>query len=146
LIELPEHEISFKDPRYKEYTCENPDNATHKTPNYYVLQGERVVVGSFALMLKMIVEQLYELNPSIIESMARENNQPLNWSQMVMFSYSEDEVWGDYRIKGTDIYQSTGFSASHTMSIIKALLEKYDIDNEDFIYSARNTIAQKGEK
>ena len=144
-IEMPVHEVSFKDPRYTEYTCENPDDATSKTPNYYVLQGERVMVGNFALMLRLIIEQLYEMDPSIIEGMARENNQPLSWSKMVLFSYSEDEVYGDYRIKGTSIYQSTGFSASHTMSIIKALLEKYEIDTDDFIYSARNTVPQKAD-
>lgn len=142
-IEMPEYEVSFKDPRYTEYTCEDPDNATYKTPNYYVLQGERVVVGNFALMLKNVIEQLYEMNPSIIEGMAREKTQILNWSQMVMFSYNSDNVLGEYRLKGTDIYQSTGFSASHTMSIIKALLERYDIDIDDFIYSARKTIPQK---
>ena len=145
-IEMPAHEVSFKDPRYTEYTCENPDDATSKTPNYYVLQGERVVVGNFALMLRLIIEQLYEMDPSIIEGMARENNQLLSWSKMVLFSYSEDEVYGDYRIKGTNIYQSTGFSASHTMSIIKALLEKYEIDTDDFIYSARDTVPQKADE
>ena len=92
-IEMPVHEVSFKDPRYTEYTCENPDDATSKTPNYYVLQGERVIVGNFALMLRLIIEQLYEMDPSIIEGMARENNQPLSWSKMVLFSYSEDEVY-----------------------------------------------------
>ena len=97
-------------------------------------------------MLRLIIEQLYEMDSSIIEEMARENNQPLSWSQMVLFSYSEDEVYGDYRIKGTSIYQSTGFSASHTMSIIKALLEKYEIDTDDFIYSARNTVPQKADE
>lgn len=144
-ITMPEALITFKDPRYTEYTCENPEDATYKTPNYYVLQGERVVVGNFALMLRMIVEQLYEIDPSIIENMARENSQPLSWSQMVLFSYDVEQVWNDYRIKGTDIYQSTGFSAAHCMYVIKALLEKYDIDIDDFIYSARNTIPQKDE-
>ena len=31
------------------------------------------------------------------------------------------------------------------MSIIKALLEKYEIDTDDFIYSARNTVPQKAD-
>ena len=32
----------------------------------------------------------------------------------------------------------TGFSASHIMWIIQALLDKYDIDRSDFVYNARS--------
>lgn len=39
----------------------------------------------------------------------------------------------------TDIYESTGFSAAHIMYIIRALLDKYDIEWSDFAYSARST-------
>ena len=51
-IEQPAQTISFADPRYKEYTCDDPDNATYKAPNYYVLQGERVNTTNFAEMLR----------------------------------------------------------------------------------------------
>ena len=148
-IDNPEHEVSFKDPRYKEYTSENPDDATYKVPNYYVLQGERVAVGNFSLMLRMIIEQLYEINPSIIEEMAREDEQPIKGSQMVLFSYNVNKVWGEptVMIDGTNIYQSSGFSASTIISIIKSLIERYDIDNDDFVYSARsNGKVKKPEK
>lgn len=63
----------------------------------------------------------------------------LSWSQNVMFSYDVNEVYGDSKIAGTDIYQSVGFSAAHIMYIIRALLDKYDIDRGDFVYSARST-------
>lgn len=54
-----------------------------------------------------------------------------------MFSYDPGKVNGDYKIGGTDIYENSGFLASHIMSIIQALLDRYDIDHNDFIYSAR---------
>ena len=41
-LEMPEELVSFADPRYKEYSCDDPDEATYKTPNYFILQGERV--------------------------------------------------------------------------------------------------------
>ena len=56
-----------------------------------------------------------------------------------MFSYDVDEVYGDYKLGDADIYKSTGFSAAHIMHIIRALLDKYDIDRSDFVYSARST-------
>ena len=70
--------------------------------------------------------------------MARENERLLSWSQNIMFSYDVDQVSGDYKLEGTDIYESTGYSASHVMYIIRALLEKFDIDMTDFAYSARS--------
>lgn len=137
-IEQPENTISFADPRYQEYTCENPDNATYKAPNYYVLQGERVNVTNFAEMLRSVISRLYEEDKTIIEDMARKNERILSWSQNVMFSYDVDQVYGDYKLENTDIYESTGFSASHILWIIRALLDRYDIDRSDFVYSARS--------
>lgn len=138
-IELPAQAISFADPRYKEYSCEDPDIAIYKAPNYYVLQGERVNTTNFAEMLRSVVSRLYEQDSSVIEDMARNNEKLLSWSQNVMFSYDVNEVYGDSKIAGTDIYQSVGFSAAHIMYIILALLDKYDIDRGDFVYSARST-------
>jgi len=137
-IELPSVSISFADPRYQEYTCDEPETATYKTPNYYVLQGERVNATNFAEMLRSIVRRLYEINPTIIETMARNNERLLSWSQNVMFSYDSSLVYGDTMIGDSGIYQSVGFSASHIMYIIRALLDKYDIDRSDFAYSARS--------
>lgn len=137
-IEPPSISISFADPRYQEYTCDDPETATYKTPNYYVLQGERVNATNFAEMLRSIIRRLYELNPTIIETMARNNERLLSWSQNVMFSYDSSLVYGDTMIGDSGIYQSVGFSASHIMYIIRALLDKYDIDRSDFVYSARS--------
>lgn len=137
-IEKPEQMISFKDPRYKEYTCDNPDDATYKAPNYYVLNGERVRMTNFAEMLRSIISRLYELDSDIIESMARNNEKILNWSSQTMFSYDIDKVQGNAMIPGTSIYQSSGYSASHIMYIIRALLDRYGIDHEEFVYSARD--------
>lgn len=146
-IEQPEQVISFADPRYQEYTCEDPDTATYKAPNYYVLQGERVNTTNFAEMLRSVISRLYEQDKTIIEDMARKNEKILSWSRNVMFSYDVDQVYGDYKLENTDIYESTGFSAAHIMYIIRALLDRYDIDRTDFVYSARsNKPAIKDEK
>lgn len=137
-IEAVKQDISFEDPRYKEYTCETPEDATYKTPKYYVLQGERVNTSNFAEMLRSVILRLYELDSTIIENLAKNKESILSWSQQVMFSYDVDDVIGDCKLGDTDIYQSTGYSAAHIMYIIKALLEKYDIELSDFTYSARS--------
>lgn len=133
-----EHEISFADPRYSEYTCDDPDNATYKAPNYFILQGERVSVNNFADMLRLIIKRLYNENPDIIKEMARNNERLLSWSQNVMFSYDPNVTSGDDKLGETNIYVSSGFSASHIMYIVQALIDKFEIERSEFVYSARN--------
>ena len=137
-VEPPQVIVDFSDPRYKEYSCTNPDDATYKTPNYYILQGERVSVNNYAEMLRSVVSRLYSIDSTIIENMARHDEQLVSWSQNVMFSYDSTKTTGDYQIKGTSIYESVGFSAYHIMCIIHALLIKYDIEATEFVYSARS--------
>lgn len=138
-IEAPSVEISFTDPRYQEYTCDDPDSAKFKTPNYYILQGERVNVTSYAEMLRSVIEHLYSMDNRIIEQMAKADECPVSWSSNVMFSYDSSKTTGDSKISGTDIFRSTGFSATHIMYIIRALLDRYSIDRSDFVYSAKTS-------
>ena len=137
-VESPQVIVDFSDPRYKEYSCTNPVDATYKTPNYYILQGERVSVNNYAEMLRSVVSRLYAIDSTVIENMAKNDEQPVSWSQNVMFSYDSTKTTGDYQIKGTSIYESVGFSAYHIMCIIHALLIKYDIEATEFVYSARS--------
>lgn len=135
----PEYQISFADPRYREYSCEDPEEATHKTPNYYVLRGERVRAVSFADMLRTLIRRLYDSDPAPIEQMARRDERLLPWSHNIMFSYDPEKVSKDsYYLKDTAIYVSQGFSSSHIIQIIRALLDKYEIDRDEFAYSARS--------
>ena len=136
-ISGPDVEITFADPRYKEYSCDNPSDATNKWPNYYVLQGERVNVQNFQHMLRSVVDKLFEIDSTIIKGLALNEKNPIDGYQSIVFSYKSRKVNSDYRIGDTGIYVRLGYSAAHTISIIKALLQKYDIDTDDFVYSAR---------
>lgn len=138
-----EHIISFADPRYSEYTCDDPDNATYKAPNYFILQGERVAVNNFADMMRLVIKRLYNEKPEIINEMARKNERLLSWSQNVMFSYEPDVTTGDDKLGDTKIYVSSGFSASHIMCIIQALIDRCEIERSEFVYSARNNQPNK---
>lgn len=138
-IEQPKVTISFADPQYQEYTIDDPNVATHKTPNYFILRGERVLCSNFSDMLRSLVERLYARDDGIIKNMARSNERLIDWSQNVMFSYDPAIVNSDHKISGTEIYESIGYSASHIISIIRALLDRYDIDTNEFVYSAKSS-------
>lgn len=137
-IEQPETKIEFTDPRYKEYTVADPSNATYKSVNYYELLGERVVVDSFAFMVRSVARKLYDMDSSIIERMASEHETFQGWANPV-FSYDQTAVKNPIQLnKDTDIYISTGYSASDCICFIRELMKKYDLDlEEDFVYSAR---------
>ena len=136
-IEQPAELVKFVDTRYAEYTVADPSNATYKTVNYYELEGERVLVDSFALMVRSVVKKLYEKDPSIIERMAKNLEMFSDWTSPV-FSYDQNDIKGNTKIDGTNIYMSTGYSAQVCASFIRGLLKKYDLDiEEDFVYSAR---------
>lgn len=120
-IDQPALTISFADPRYQEYTCDEPDVATYKAPNYFILQGERVICNTFADMLKLVISRLYEQNAEIIKSMARNNEKIVEWSQSVMFSYDSALINGDYKIGNTDIYENVGFREAYSNFILSSM-------------------------
>ena len=139
-IEQPSVKVEFADPRYKEYTVADPGNATWKAVNYYELLGERVIVNSFAEMVRSVSQKLYNLDNTIIDKMARDHEVFDGWVNPV-FSYDINGVKKGVRLfKDSDIYISTGYSAFDCICFIRALLRKYGLDtDDDFIYSARPT-------
>lgn len=135
-IEKPDIEVKFRDPRYQEYTVADPRNATYKNVNYYELLGERVLVSSFAAMVRSVAAKLYDLDNRVIEQMAKNNEVFPDWVNPA-FSYDKSKVKSACVLKD-GIYMLGGFSAYDSICFIRALLRKYDCDlEEDFVYSAR---------
>ncbi len=148
-IVKPEKLVEYREPGYTEFSLENPEDATSTSINYYVLQGERVKTTSYAEMLRSVIQKLFEYNRTTIEQMAVNNEMLFPGSEYPMFSYDKNAVKGGkkQKIKGTDIYQSSGFSASSIVYIVKELLERFEIDVNDFVYSAKasNTMDESEE-
>lgn len=145
-IEQPTTAITFSNPNYQEYSCENPGQATSKTPNYYIFQGEKVLANSFADILASVIDRLYAQDSSVIDEMARNDACLFSTAIYPMFSYNADKVKNGSRkrqINGTDIYRSVGFSAAEIILIIRTLLDKHGIERSEFVYSARHTIPVK---
>lgn len=137
-IEQPAEIVSFSDPRYKEYTCDVPEDATYKTPNYFVLQGERVICDNFNNMVRLVIDRLYLYDRTIIDDMCENKKKLFQTSMLPFFSYNAQELKNPDQVANSGIYHSTGYSAAHCMWIIQALLDKYEIDRTEFVYSARS--------
>lgn len=137
-IEQPTEIVSFSDPRYKEYTCDVPEDATYKTPNYFVLQGERVICDNFNNMVRLVIDRLYLYDQTVIDDMCENKKKLFQTSMYPFFSYNAQELKNPDQVANSGIYHSTGYSAAHCMWIIQALLDKYEIDRTEFVYSARS--------
>ena len=143
-VEEPEELVDFSDPRYSIYTVADPGEATFKIVNYYELLGEHVNVDSFALMVRSVAGKLYDLDNTIIDKMASENEVFPGWSNPI-FSFDEAAIRKPIKLKkDAEVFISTGYSAYDCICIIRALLRKYNLDvEEDFNYSARPSSAQE---
>lgn len=88
-------------------------------------------------MVRSVARKLYEIDNTVIERMAR-NNEPFpNWINPA-FSYDPSKVRGNTKLQGTDIYILQGFSATDCIWFIRGLLNSYELNiEEDFYYSAR---------
>lgn len=137
-IEQPAEIVSFSDPRYKEYTCDIPEDATYKTPNYFVLQGERVICDNFNNMVRLVIDRLYLYDKTVIDDMCENKKKLFETSMYPFFSYNAQELKYPDQVANSGIYHSTGYSAAHCMWIIQALLDKYEIDRTEFVYSAKS--------
>ena len=137
-IEQPAEIVSFIDPRYKEYTCDIPEDATYKTPNYFVLQGERVICDNFNNMVRLVIDRLYLYDKTVIDDMCENKKKLFETSMYPFFSYNAQELKYPDQVANSGIYHSTGYSAAHCMWIIQALLDKYEIDRTEFVYSAKS--------
>lgn len=136
--EGPEIKIDYNDPNYKVYTAVNPKDATNKIPQYYELLGERVLVNSFAAMVKSVASKLYVKDSSVIEKIAANDEYLPSW-QSVLLSYDKEKVKNPYKLNDeSEIYISTGYSSENCIWFIRGLLLKYDLSiEEDFVYSAK---------
>ena len=137
-IEIPDILVSFQDPKYKEYSCENPDEATYKTPNYFVLQGERVLCDNFSDMVRFVIDRLYLFDKSIIENMCDNKVKLFTSSSTPFFSYDAKEYKYSDQVGESGIYHPIGFSAKDGIWVIRALLDKYEIERSEFTYSAKS--------
>lgn len=141
-IVVPETVVDFTvtDLRFQLYDATDSGNATYKVVNYYELLGEKVTINSFAAMVRSVAGKLYDLDPTIIEHMARENAKFPGWMHCA-FSYDESAAKEALELKkGSGIYISTGYSAWDCISFIREMLKCYDLNiEEDFAYSARDS-------
>ncbi|MBO5867178.1 MAG: hypothetical protein J6Q55_03930, partial [Clostridia bacterium] len=72
------------------------------------------------------------------ERIAKNNEKIVPWSKVVFISFDKTLLAKAEQIGETGIYYEINLSAPYKISVIKALLNEYDIDLEDFKYVAKS--------
>ena len=88
---------------------------------------------------KAALENIFEENKDILETIARENKKVISWSSRVYITYDKDLIKYPEQLEDTGIYYDTNLSAPKKIDLIKGLFDEYDIDYSDLIYSAKSS-------
>ena len=95
-------------------------------------------------MLISLSKRLYDQDSSILEKLAKENIHLIE-GKYATFSYDRNQVNEDTQIEDTEIYISHNYNSPKLVKIISQLLDYYEIEQSDFVYSACST-DMKGNK
>ena len=124
--------ISIIDNRLKEDDCKNG----------YILDGFPRTLSQAQALKDMGVDIDYalsvEVDDSIIIDMCDNKKKLFTSSQSPFFSYDAKELKYPDQVGNSGIYHSTGYSAAGCMWMIQKLLDIYEIDRAEFVYSARS--------
>lgn len=135
-LEVPSKTILFRDENLCTFTLDNVQNAVGLKPVSYTLEGEEVFVDDFKEMMESVLLKLYNRNSSILERIAKNDEPFVQNSKQVHISCDNLKFKYGEQLADTGIYYNTNLSAPSKLTIIKSLLNEYDINLDDFAYSA----------
>lgn len=138
-IDTPNNVITFKDNSYSDYTLDIVEEATGLKPISYTIEGENVELGidGFKAMLDSVLSKLYHKDSSILERIARNNERFVSWSKRIYISYDKSLFRYCEQIEDSGIYYDINLNSVYKLSIIKSLLNEYNIDLDEFTFTAK---------
>ena len=113
------------------YNLNNLDSIGGTTPDSFIFYGENVSVKNYSNMLSEVIRILYELDPRMLEDLAK-NKLKVTSSNCIYLSTDKSDMRRSREIGDSGIYYEVNLSASSVLSFIKALIEKYEMDTDEF--------------
>lgn len=115
----------------KTYNLDNQDIVSGTTPYYFTFYGEVVAVKSYIGMLKSVLNILYELDTSILEELAKKKFQ-VTAANSPYLTTDISELRRGKELGNTGIFYEANLSADYILQFIKAAIEAYDMDTDEF--------------
>lgn len=113
------------------YNLNNLDSIGGTTPDSFIFYGENVSVKNYSNMLSEVIRILYELDPRMLEDLAK-NKLKVTSSNRIYLSTDKSDMRRSREIGDSGIYYEVNLNASSVLSFIKALIEKYEMDTDEF--------------
>lgn len=106
-------------------------------PCAFILLGEKVNVSSSREMITKFIEKLYEIDQEQIYNMAA-NDFKSPGAQCPLLTLDSLKLRSSSEISNSGIYVETNRSFNATIRMIKLLLDKFDLEYDDFIFYTTN--------
>ncbi len=115
----------------KLYSLNDLESISGTTPTNYTFYGENITVNSYAYMLESLINILYDLDATILEKLAKEKFKATT-SNRIYITTNQEDLRRNKEIDNSGIYFETNLSATSILQFIKILIEKHDLDPDEF--------------
>lgn len=119
------------------YSLEDSNNMAGTTPLSYSFYGENVSINSYANMLSSIISTLYDLDHSIFEDLAKQKYKATS-SDRIYISLDKSDLRRNKEIGNSGIYYECNLNTSSILQFIKCLIEKHNLDPDEFEFVCKN--------
>lgn len=113
------------------FTFEDQDAVAGTEPKSFTFYGENISVKSYAKMLDSMIALLYDLDSTIMENLAKNKYKATSGDRVYVTTDKKDlKRMGE--IDNAGIFYEKNLSAKDILKFIKALIEQYEMDTEEF--------------
>ena len=120
-------------------TLHSIEDTSGKETVSYEFMGERKEVFSFRETLSEMINTLYMLNENILQSLAQSNFK-LQRAERTYLTYNQSNLRKAEKIDNAEIYFEINLSGQNTLQFIKELLNKYEIDENEFVLYCKQSL------
>lgn len=109
-------------------------DVSNTKPDGFLFLGEYTKVVSWVDLLAKFIELAYELNPEILSNLAKKDYS-IPYADRTYISNDKRKIRRAKQIGNTGIFFQINLSSKSIISFIKDLLEKMNLDTDDFSFS-----------
>ena len=117
------------------YTIDDDFDITGKKPISFEVGGQKFSVKSWKEILIKTLEYLSDIDLSIVKSFTQDND--FQGRERRIISTNKDDMRNPAKLKD-GIFVETNLSANSILANIKLICEKFNLENDDFIYYVKS--------
>lgn len=132
-IKIPQTKVNFTSRNISKKSIFSAEDLIGTTPTSFILLGESVSINSYNGMLIAIANMLHGIDNNVLNELS-ETNYAIPYATRTYVSKDPDILRKPYEIGDSGIYIETNLSSKNIVSFIRALLDKFGLDDSDFVF------------